>query len=334
MLLLLIMKIKGRTNMFSIYEESFSVTTDVTLKGTLAIPKSDIDKYPAIVFINGSGGADRDGNLKKPTIEANIYKELAHYLTSIGFITLRYDKRAVGESEGDPIKSGMMDLVSDVRGMIHFLKEHPMVDPEKILLLGHSEGCILGTIAQHETPVAGLILLAGAATNLKEPMTYQNQMIVEEIKKMKGLKGRLLRLLVTEQKIKKQFDGLVNTMEQSKGDTVKYKMKKTPAKWFREHFTYSTDMIIDMLRQSDTPILAITGDKDVQANSNDLERIEQLEKSNAKAIEIKNMDHLLKEYEGEKRVLNIMKQYKKEASEPIHDQLKRELAAWLTERYL
>jgi hypothetical protein len=47
------------------------------------------------------------------------------------------------------------------------------------------------------------------------------------------------------------------------------------------------------------------------------------------------MDHLLKEYTGEKTVLNLMKQYKKEATAPIHTQLKAKLCVnWLIEQYL
>jgi len=320
--------------MLSIYEENFSVTTDVTLRGTLAIPESSEEKYPAIVIINGSGGADRDGNMKKPAIESNLYKDLAHYLTQLGFISLRYDKRSVGESDGDPIKSGMMDLVKDVRGMVQFLKAHPKVDPTKIILLGHSEGCILATIAQQEVHVGGMVLIAGAASSLKEPMIYQNLIILDEIQKLKGLKGMMLRLLLTEEKLRKQLDDLFQKMTMSEGDTIRYKLKKTPARWFREHFAYSSEEIVEILGECEYPILAITGDKDVQADYNDLNRINQLEKPNAKAVVIKNMDHMLKEYKGEKTVLNLMKQYKQEAKDPIHSQLKIELGNWLTEQYL
>lgn len=320
--------------MLSIYEENFSVTTDVTLRGTLAIPEASEEKYPAIVIINGSGGADRDGNMKKPAIEANLYKDLAHYLTHLGFISLRYDKRSVGESEGDPIKSGMMDLVKDVRGMVQFLKAHPKVDPSKIILLGHSEGCILATIAQQEVPVGGMVLIAGAASSLKEPMLYQNLIILDEIQKLKGLKGMMLRFLLTEEKLRKQLDDLFQKMTMSEGDTIRYKLRKTPARWFREHFSYSSEAIVGILSKCEYPILAITGDKDVQADCNDLNRIKQLEKPNAKAVVIKNMDHMLKEYKGERTVLNLMKQYKKEAKDPIHSQLKIELGNWLTEQYL
>jgi len=320
--------------MFEIREESVSIIHDITLKGTMAIPSNDSDKYPAILLINGSGGADRDGNMKKPAIQSNLYKELAHFLTGLGFITLRYDKRAVGESEGDPIKSGMLDLVRDVKEMILFLKKHPKVDRDKILLLGHSEGCIIGTIAHEQLPVAGLILLAGAASNLEEPMAYQNQQIIEEIKHVKGIKGMILRGLVTEAKIKKQSNDLKRKIEQSQGDTMRYQLKKLPVKWFREHYSFSIERIMDILKQSQCPILAITGDKDVQANSEDLNRIKQLEKPNATAIVIQDMDHMLKEFKGKKTVLNLLKQYKKEEKDPIHHQLKEELKNWLVKNYL
>jgi uncharacterized protein len=320
--------------MNSIIEELVSIKSDVILKGTLALPNTDLDQYPAIVIINGSGSADRDGNMKKPALVTNLYKELAHFLTNLGFITLRYDKRSVGESEGDPIRSGMLDLANDVNSTISFLKQHSKVNSEKIILLGHSEGCILATKVNETTPVAGLVLIGGAATNLKEPMMYQNRQTLEEIKRLKGIKGKLLRFLVKEHKIVKQSEELFIKMEGSEGDTIRFKLKKMPAKWFREHFLYRLENVLDALRQANCPILAITGDKDVQANSEDLKRVDDLGKLDAKTVVIKNMDHMLKEYKGEKTILNLMKQYKKEATAPIHIQLKAELRDWLIEQYL
>ena len=310
-------------------EEQVTINSDVALKGTIAIPGVEGEKLPAVLIINGSGAADRDGNMKKPAMNANIYKDLAHVVTSLGFITLRYDKRAVGESGGDPLTSGMMDLVNDIVANIKFLETHPRVDKDKIILIGHSEGCILSTIATTITSVAGLALIAGAGTNIWEPMKYQNAQVLEEIKTMKGLKGFLLRLAVKESKLQKQQQELFDTMVNSTGDTVKFKGKKTPAKWFREHFKYSNEEVLKALENANCPILAVTGDKDVQANSEDLKKIETLGKDNIKCEVIKNMDHMLKEFSGEKTVLNVMKQYKGELSKPMHPELKNILEQWL-----
>ncbi|WP_226669898.1 alpha/beta hydrolase [Metabacillus litoralis] len=321
--------------MLSIKEELFSVEKDITLRGTLAIPQSDQERFPAIILINGSGSADRDGNMKKPKLITNLYKELAHFLTNLGFLTLRYDKRSVGESEGDPFSSGMEDLVTDVKSMVTFLKQHPKVKEKDIILLGHSEGCILATkVSEEVEEIAGLILLGGAGTNLAEPMNYQNQLILEEIQRMKGLKGKLLRRLVTKEKINKQIEQLNKKLEQSSGDFIRMSFKKMPAKWFREHFAYKSEQIVKALERANCPILAITGDKDVQMDVVELSRMQQLDKNDVTVVAIKNMDHMLKEYKGEKSVLNIMKQYKKQATDPIHSQLKGELSTWLQDNYL
>lgn len=312
-------------------EEQVTINSDVILKGTLAIPEVESEKLPAVLIVNGSGGADRDGNMKKPVMNGNIYKSLAHFAAELGFISLRYDKRAVGESQGDPIKSGMNDLVNDVVSNIKFLQNHPRVDKDKVIVIGHSEGCILSTIANTINPVGGLILIGGAGTNIWEPMKYQNAQVIEEIKHAKGLKGILLRLVVKENTLGKQQEELFNTMVNSTEDTVRIKGKKMPARWFREHFKYSSEEILRALENSDCPILAITGDKDVQANFKDLRNIEKLGKDNIKCVVIENMDHMMKEFTGEKTVLGLMKQYKSEMTKPMHSQLKSVLENWLTD---
>ncbi|MPN26374.1 hypothetical protein SDC9_173798 [bioreactor metagenome] len=160
-------------------------------------------------------------------------------------------------------------------------------------------------------------------------MKYQNAQILEEIKTMRGIKGFLLRLALKENKIKKQQQDLFDKMVNSKEDTVRYKGKKMPAKWFREHFKYSSEEVLKLLSNLKCPTLAITGDKDVQASSEDLKRLEKLEKDNIKCVVIENMDHMLKEFTGEKTVLNLMKQYKEEILKPMHPELSKVLEQWL-----
>jgi pimeloyl-ACP methyl ester carboxylesterase len=313
----------------SFREEQVTINSDVILKGTMAIPEVEAEKLPAVLIVNGSGGADRDGNIKKPVINGDIYKKLAYLVTELGFITLRYDKRAVGESQGDAVKSGMNDLINDIVSNIKFLQNHPKVDKDKIIVIGHSEGCILSTIANTINPVGGLVLIAGAGTNIWGPMKYQNHQIIEEIKHAKGLKGMLLRLVLKEKTLEKQQQDLFDKMVNSTGDTVRIKGKKVPARWFREHFKYSSEEILKALGNASCPILAITGDKDVQANVEDLKKVGKLGKDNIKCVIIENMDHMIKEFSGEKTVLGVMKQYKAEMSKPVHPQFKAVLEDWL-----
>ena len=57
---------------------------------------------------------------KKLPIDA--FREIATDLAKEGFASLSYDKRGVGESQGDFWETGFYDNVSDAATALHFLK--------------------------------------------------------------------------------------------------------------------------------------------------------------------------------------------------------------------
>src|SRR5690606_12199416 len=69
-----------------------------SLAGTITMPPQVAGRlrYPAIVLVPGSGPVDRDVNV----YGIPIFAQLAGALAERGFIVLRYDKRAVGQSGG------------------------------------------------------------------------------------------------------------------------------------------------------------------------------------------------------------------------------------------
>lgn len=312
-------------------EKEVVVNGEYELSATLTIPETDEERFPAIVIVPGTGGADRDGNMKN--FEMNIYKQLADFLPSLGFITIRYDKRGIGKSKGVPYETGMHDLMDDIIHNIKYLESVPNVDPKRIILLGHSEGCILNTIVHQKNPVAGLILIAGAGTGLKTAMQSQNLMIVKEVQAMKGLKGIMLRRLVSEKGVIDKQNKLFNKVLESNDDVMKIQFQKFPAKWMREHLHYTDEQILAMLKETQCPVLAIAGDKDVQADSEALKDIEALEKANITCLTIPNMDHVLREYTGETSVLNVKKQYKEQIIKPLHPVLESEIKLWLLQHF-
>lgn len=317
--------------LYGYYDKEVVIKSKVELSATITMPKDKEGKSPAVVIVAGSGGIDRDGNIKK--MRVNIYKELAEFLAGMGFVTLRYDKRGVGKSKGNHIETGFMDLADDVGESVEYIKTLPYVDKEKIILLGHSEGCMLSMIVSATHNISGMILLAGAGIGLRTALQYQNQGIVKEIGITKGLKGILLRLLISEKKISEKQNKLFNRFIESKKDVIRVQLIKQPAKWFREHFSYSDTSFLDILKTSTSAIISLTGDKDVQANSDDLKKIVALNKENINCIVIEDMDHLLREYSGEKTLLNIKKQYKAEMGKCIHPSLIEHIKVWCEENY-
>lgn len=311
-------------------EYEVAIKSEFTLQGTITKPKVD-GKYAAVVIIAGSGEIDRNGTILPLKLESNIYKDLAHVLAQLGVVTLRFDKRGVGKSDGEFQKTGMWDLVSDIEAMVAYLKEQPFVDSENIIVAGHSEGCMLATVVNARTPVNGLILLTGAAESLEEATKRQREIIYKELKEQKGLKGKLMRLLNIEKRGEKQAQKATEKMINSKKDIVKIGFKPMNAKWFREHFQHD---IYKDLQQVTCPVLAIAGDKDFQANPEKAKRIGDYVKGDAKVHVIKNMDHSLKSFEGEFKVLELQKNYKEGAGKPLHPMLEEIIVNWISANFI
>lgn len=316
--------------MMAFDEYEVAINSEFTLRGTITKPKAD-GKYAAVVIIAGSGEIDRDGMIVPLKLESNIYKDLAHVMSRHGVVTLRFDKRGVGKSEGEFQKTGMWDLVNDIEAMITYVKEQPFVDSENIILVGHSEGCMLATVVNARTPVNGLVLLTGAAESLEEATKRQREIAYKELKEQKGIKGKLMRLLNVEKRGEKQMGKIKEKMMNTEKDTIKVGFKPMNAKWFREHFQHD---IYKDLQQVTCPVLAIAGDKDIQADPEKAKRIDQYVKGDSEVHVIKNMDHSLKIFEGEFKVLELQKNYKEGAGKPLHPMLEEIIVNWIDARFI
>lgn len=123
----------------------------VTISGTITMPDNASGKVPVVLIIPGTGTLDRDGNSEKLNIKSNAYKLLAQDLAKAGIASLRYDKRRVGQSLMKDKEDNLRfdDYVDDAIGLINMLKEDKRFS--KIIVLGHSEGSLVGMLAVAET---------------------------------------------------------------------------------------------------------------------------------------------------------------------------------------
>jgi alpha-beta hydrolase superfamily lysophospholipase len=296
-------------------EVSF-ISGNIKLSGTLTLPSANAEALSTFVFIHGSGPTDRDENpdfeflspaekvklsqrLKAFNLELNQYKlnvfnEMSDYLVNEGFATFRYDKRGIGKSEGDYKTAGFNDLVSDARAAIRFLRSRKEVAPSKIIVLGHSEGGIIGPVMCAEDPtIAALVICAGTSQKLDEILLQQAEATKE-----------MLNSLTQEQKeklgVKKSPDPVSVTTEfiekVKRGDEyVEIGGHRVFAKWYREHFEHDP---LETIKKVKCPVLIVQGEKDFQVPfSNAIALRDELEKSkntNVRLLLFPNIDHLLK----------------------------------------
>jgi pimeloyl-ACP methyl ester carboxylesterase len=306
-------------------EKEVTIQSGVELKGTLSFPENSVEKLPAVLILPGTGNIDRNGKMNEK-IDLKLYRQLADFITNLGFINLRYDKRGIGASSGDYYAAGLWELVEDARACVKFLKDLPEVDPDKIILLGHSEGSMLSTAVAAREKLGGAILLAGAAETLSEVLTRQRAIAIQDVLNMKGLKGTLLRLLGVHNKIEPSAQKLIDKVLNSKEDVIKFKGVKTNAKWMREHFEYNAR---EDLAKITCPVLAITGARDIQATPDAVKTVPQYVKGDSEFYIIENMGHSCKYITETSTILTARKDIVAESLLPIHPELLERLEDWL-----
>ena len=170
------------------------------LAGTLTKPVGFKKNMPLVILVAGSGPTDRNGNnpfLKK---DINTFKEIAHYLSSKGIMTYRYDKRGVGKSsaltkENNP---SFLSFRDDLINTTAYLDNYPQVKSNNLYVLGHSEGSMLTIMAAEKSNnIDGLILAAGSGYTHGETLKKQITAIAEEYEKagVKNVKKEMLKAL-------------------------------------------------------------------------------------------------------------------------------------------
>jgi uncharacterized protein len=147
----------------------------IKFSGTITYPNStdSTQQFPSVILFTGSGAQDRDESIgnHKP------FAVIADYLTKAGYTVLRVDDRGAGFTKASPdkLKYTTENLIEDGNAYFKFLASQPMVNTNKIYLIGHSEGGSIATgVARKNPSVAGIIGLAPMLATWSETNTYQN----------------------------------------------------------------------------------------------------------------------------------------------------------------
>ena len=157
--------------------DNFSVENSIgKLYGTLTLPK-DKKKVPVVLMIGGSGPTDRNMN-QGQTLRTNSFLLLAKELAQNGIASLRYDKRGVGKSLGaaNTSKLTLDDFINDAKLFVSKLASDDRFS--KIIILGHSEGALIGLITSLQTKPAAFISICGVNDNMVDLMRVQFKAIL------------------------------------------------------------------------------------------------------------------------------------------------------------
>lgn len=132
------------------------------LFGSLLLPKSDTP-VPVVLIISGSGPTDRDGNNPDGGRNDSL-KRLAWVLAKHNIASVRYDKRGVAASLAatpDERNLTVEGYVADAQAWGRKLKADPRFG--QLILLGHSEGALIASLAAPDVDAAAVISMSGSA---------------------------------------------------------------------------------------------------------------------------------------------------------------------------
>lgn len=311
-------------------EKEVMIKGSISIGATISYPddsRADFaQKYPAVVLIMGTGKTDRDGNEK--SFKTDLYKNFAKMFAQCGFVSVRYDKRGTYKIQRNFNTAGLQDLVDDAVSVIRYTKSLPYVDEESVIVCGHSEGAMIATLLSAKEDTAGLLLLGGAATCMKDALLYQNYLAAEEFAKKKGLLGMLLRSQTSQEKTDAKVDAMFQKCISTKKDRVFFSGAMLNAKWVKEHASYCSEDYVTFLEQYGKPILSVTGTADISADYRRLSALHDIPL--AESYTPRNVNHILREIDDDNSLMTVKKQYRRLAEQPIHEETKQKIYMWLS----
>jgi alpha/beta superfamily hydrolase len=256
-------------------EKIVTIETDTgKLEGTLLTDDLKNSKIVALI-IAGSGPTDRDGN--NPTMINNSLKMLADELSKVGISSLRYDKRGIGKSKDSGLKE--IDLrfenyINDASSWIEYLNN--LSSFNKIVVIGHSEGSLIGMVASQQKNVDKFISIAGAGQpidqTIREQLKAQPPIVIEQSTPI------LDKLLQGE---------TVDNVPAFLNSLFRPSVQPYMISWFK----YDPQKEISKLNK---PVLIVQGDTDIQVSLMDADKLAAANKKSDKVV-VQKMNHIFKE---------------------------------------
>jgi uncharacterized protein len=254
-----------------------STDPGVSPVGTLSYPASG-GPFPAVVLVAGTGPHTRDAGM-------SLHKTLtvlADHLTRQGFAVLRYDKRGVGLTGGAMHPGSTTDqYAADALAAVRYLTLQPHIQPDRVGIVGHSEGGIIAAIAAAQAPeaVSFIVMIAGPglpgieikslqdgaarrADGMPEPLVLLNQMQERELFEIAASDAGHHDALAEMAKATEQLPSDIRDKLEIPVDGIPveaYEALLSP--WFRRFLALDPRVY---LRDVKCPVLALLGEKDLQ----------------------------------------------------------------------
>jgi pimeloyl-ACP methyl ester carboxylesterase len=248
-------------------------TGSFSLFGTLMVPDVK-QKIPVVLIIPGSGPTDRNGN-NPFGLSTDTYKLLAKNLAQNGIASLRFDKRGVAKSTPALAAENLLTFgtyVSDAGKWYRLLKEDPRFS--RIIVLGHSEGALIGTMTANFERADAFISISGTSMRADSLLISQ---LSKQSQSMADTAKTIIEHIMKDEPFYPNKD-LISIFRPS------------VSRYLKSWFKLSPVIEISILR---CPALIVQGTNDLQVSVDDANKLAAA-RPMSKLVIIEKMNHVLK----------------------------------------
>lgn len=273
-----------------------NLTIDKFTDGTLILPEN-AENPPLVIFIQGSGPVNRDGNA--PMMKNDGMKKISKELANNGIASFRYDKRIFKMDKFRMKEEDLTfnDFVLDLSNIIQYFQKEKNFS--KIIVAGHSEGSLIGILGAQAETVDAYISLAGAGRKIDD-------IIVNQLLKQSAELSENARIAFDEMK--------TNGSTQNYSPYLESIFRPSVQPFISSWMKYDPAGEISKL---EIPVLIVNGSNDLQVDVRDAEILKEANPA-AKLVILEDMNHIFRKIEGEN--LDNTKAYN-EPARPLHPEL-------------
>lgn len=148
-----------------------------TVVGTLTFPTTTGAPYPVVLLLHGF--TNERNELPVGGTDETMYGRLARVLGAAGMASLRIDFRGSGASDGAWADTTFTGQIDDARAAVDYLATLSMVDPDRLGVVGFSQGGLIAAeLAAQDERVHTLVLWSPVSS---APDTYKHILGTESV---------------------------------------------------------------------------------------------------------------------------------------------------------
>src|SRR5690554_3521013 len=261
----------------SAQEKTFStqeVSVNEFLDGTLYTPNIP-EKTNLVILIAGSGPTNRNGN--QVGMKNNSLRFLAQSLAENGISVYSYDKRLFSLlKSGDFDESKLLfdDFITDASDVVSYFRKENQYN--KIIIVGHSEGSLIGMMAAKASKANGFVSIAGAGNPIDQVLEFQ-------------ISQNAPFLLEQTKEVLQELKA--GNMVEVKNAALLSLFRESVQPYMISWLTYNPQ---DEIKKLNIPVMIINGTADLQVTVSEAELLKKA-RPEAKYLIITDMNHVLKE---------------------------------------